>query len=323
MATVSQSVPMKKGRPGLGETLYAYGFITPAIAAMVVASFLPIAFTVYVSFTDWSLYNNALINGFHFVGFANFKTILDSLQGELLGVVIWTVAFASIATSVNFIVGLFLAFLLNNPNMPERNVYRTVLILPWAVPGAVMTLAWSGILNTDYGPLNLVLGNIHLGPFSPGHIQWLTDPNWARFSVLMVTAWFGYPFMMTACLGALQSIPTELSEAALVDGAGVFTRFWRITFPLLRSATLPLIISTFAYNLNNFGAVYLLTAGGPTPIGSNAGATDILPTYTYTLAYSHYLYGLACAYSIVIFFFIGTLSAAQMKWSRAFEEVDR
>jgi arabinogalactan oligomer/maltooligosaccharide transport system permease protein len=186
-----------------------------------------------------------------------------------------------------------------------------------------MILAWTGILNTDYGPMNLLLGNINIGPFHPGHIPWLADAGWAKFSVLMVNFWFGFPFMMTTCLGALQAIPSELGEAALVDGAGILTRFRKITFPLLRAATLPLVISTFAYNLNNFGAVYLLTAGGPTDPGSHVGATDILPTYTYNLAFSLNLYGLACAYAIVIFFFIATLSLFQMKYSRAFEVVDR
>ncbi len=312
-----------RGRSRLGESLYAYGFIGPAIAAMVIASFIPIAFTIFVAFTNWDGYHNALVQGFHFIGFANFQEIGADFQGTVLGVVIWTLAFAGISTAINFSIGLFLAFLLNNPHMPERNLYRAILILPWALPGSITILAWTGLLNTDYGPINLILGGIHLGPFSPGHIHWLDDPNWARFSVIMVNAWFGFPFMMTACLGALQAIPADLGEAAQVDGAGVMTRFRRITLPLLRAATLPLTISTFAYNLNNFGAVYLLTAGGPTASGSSAGATDILPTYTYNLAIVLNRYGLACAYAIVIFLFIGSLSAAQMKYSRAFEDLDR
>jgi arabinogalactan oligomer/maltooligosaccharide transport system permease protein len=302
------------------DSLYAYGFIAPAIVAMVVASFIPIVFTIVVAFSNYDQYHNIAIVGLHFIGFSNFKEIWDSLtsSGDLVGVVIWTLIFATVSTAINFSIGLFLAFLLNNPNMWERNLYRTILILPWAVPGAIMTLAWTGLLNTGYGPINVFLTTVlHV----PG-ISWLDDPNWARFSVVMVNAWFGFPFMMTACLGALQSIPSELNEAAQVDGAGVVTRFFRITFPLLRSATLPLILSTFAYNLNNFGAIYLLTAGGPPVLGHLAGATDILPTYTYNLAITYFRYALACAYAIVIFFFIGGLSLAQMKYTRAFEGVD-
>lgn len=321
MATIA--APQGSSRHSVQETLTAWGFITPAILAMVVASFIPIAFTVFVAFTDWDLYHPALVEGFHFIGLANFKEILDSLRGEVLGVVIWTVVFAAVSTVFCFGIGLSLAFLLNNPNMPERNFYRTILILPWAVPGSIMILAWTGLLNTDYGPINILVSSIHIGPFNPGHIPWLTDGGWAKISVLLVNFWFGFPFMMTTCLGALQAIPAELSEAALVDGAGVWTRFRRITFPLLRAATLPLVISTFAYNLNNFGAVYLLTSGGPTLPGSTAGATDILPTYTYNLAFTLNRYGLACAYAIVIFFFIATLTAAQMKYTRAFEVADR
>jgi arabinogalactan oligomer/maltooligosaccharide transport system permease protein len=322
MAT-SARASTSRGRSRLGESLYAYGFIGPAIVAMVIASFIPIAFTIFVAFTNWDGYHNALVQGFHFVGFANFQEIANTFQASVLGVVIWTLVFATASTVINFAVGLFLAFLLNNPNMPERNLYRTILILPWALPGSITILAWTGLLNTDYGPINLMLSSIHLGPFNPGHVPWLDDPNWARFSVVMVNLWFGFPFMMTACLGALQAIPTDLGEAAQVDGAGVLTRFRRITLPLLRAATLPLVISTFAYNLNNFGAVYLLTAGGPTASGSSSGATDILPTYTYNLAIVLNRYGLACAYAIVIFLFIGSLSAAQMKYSRAFEDLER
>lgn len=322
MASITSSSAARHSR--VGETLTAYGFITPALLAMIVASFIPIVFTVYVAFTDWDLYHPALVQGFHLVGLRNFLDIIKGLRGgEVLGVVVWTLIFAGVSTIVNFVLGLCLAFLLNNPLMPERNIYRTILILPWAVPGSIMLLAWTGILNTDYGPLNLALGSLSIGPLHPGHIPWLTDPSWARITVLMVNIWFGFPFMMTACLGALQAIPAEVGEAATVDGAGVLVRFWRITLPLLRAATLPLTISTFAFNLNNFGAVYLLTSGGPTQPGSQAGATDILPTYTYTLASSLNLYGLACAYGVVIFVFIAALTMAQMKYTHAFEVVDR
>jgi arabinogalactan oligomer/maltooligosaccharide transport system permease protein len=322
MATHTSAVG-GRGRSKLADSFYAYGYIAPAILAMVVASFVPIAFTIFVSLTNWDATHPALVEGFHFVGLANFHEILNGLQAELFGVIVWSLFFATVSTLVNFFLGLFLAFLLNNPQMPERNIYRTILILPWAVPGAIMTIAWAQLLNTDFGQINDIIAMIHLPFFDPGRIDWLGTATPARFAVIMVNTWFGFPFMMTACLGALQSIPTELGEAALVDGAGVWTRFRKITFPLLRSATLPLVISTFAYNLNNFGAVYLLTGGGPRTVGANAGATDILPTYTYNLALNLQRYGLATAYGVVIFIFVGGLSLINMKLSRAFEEVDR
>jgi len=286
---------------------------------LIIASFIPIAFTIFLSFTNWNQFHPALAEGFHAAGFANYKHILDSASGEFLGVFTWTLLFAGISTATCFTIGLVLAFLLNNPHMTDRNVYRTILILPWALPGLMMLLPWYGLLQTTNGQINAFLALAHLGP-----VDWLGDPNWAKFSILLVNTWLGYPFMMTACLGALQSIPNDIVEAAEVDGANTWVRFSRIVFPLLRSATLPLVIGTFAFNMNNFGVVYFLTAGGPqTNLLSNAGSTDILPSYTYNLAQSHFLYALAAAYSVVIFFIIGGIRLVNMKLSNAFQEVER
>jgi arabinogalactan oligomer/maltooligosaccharide transport system permease protein len=287
---------------------------------MVIASFVPIAFTVVVAFTNWDQYHPALAEGFHFIGLANFKEIIQSLNGgEFLGVLVWTLVFAAVTTGINFFLGLFLAYLLNNPHMPERNIYRTILILPWALPGTIMILAWTGLLNTQYGAINNLLVVAHLP-----RIDWLGSSGPAHWAILLVNAWLGYPFMMTACLGALQSVPQDVLEAAQVDGASAWVRFWKVTFPLLRTATLPLVISTFAYNLNNFGVVYLLTTGGPvTSLTGSAGATDILPSYTYKLALDLNRYGLAAAYSFLVFFIIGGLSLINFKYSHAFEEVQR
>src|SRR5919202_6953341 len=266
----TSAVAHPRARSRSGESLYAYRYIAPAIAAMVIASFVPIAFTVVVAFTSWDQYHPALAEGFHFIGLANFKEIIQSLNGgEFLGVLVWTLVFVAVTTGINFFLGLFLAYLLNNPHMPERNIYRTILILPWALPGTIMILAWTGLLNTQYGAINNLLVVAHLP-----RIDWLGSSGPAHWAILLVNAWLGYPFMMTACLGALQSVPQDVLEAAQVDGASAWVRFWKVTFPLLRTATLPLVISTFAYNLNNFGVVYLLTTGGPvTSLTGSAGAT--------------------------------------------------
>lgn len=312
------------GRTATTSSLYAYRYLTPAIVALLVASFLPIVFTIYISLTNWDSFHPALVEGFHFTGLANYKEIAQSASTEFIAVFVWTILFAAFSTVINFFLGLFLAYLLNNPHMRERNVYRMMLILPWALPGTIMILVWYGLLQTDQGQINALISSIHLWFFNPGHIKWLDDPTLAKISIILVNAWLGYPFMMTACLGALQSIPTDVLEAAQVDGANIWKRFSKIVFPLLRTATLPLVIGTFAYNLNNFGVVYLLTAGGPVQnLLANHGATDILPTYAYNLANQYNRYGLAAAYNVVIFFIIGAMSLINMKMSRAFEEVER
>lgn len=302
------------------DGLYPYGYIAPSLAFMVVASFFPIVFTVYIAFTNYGYRPGSVVGhfvNFSVIGWSNFQDIFTTFDpGGFLEVFAWTIIFATLVTLFSFAGGLALASLLNNENMPERNFYRTILIIPWALPGTIALLAWSGILNVDGGMLNTFLVDIHIQP-----IAFLLDDNWARFWVVAVAFWLGYPFMMTACLAALQSISPEVLQAAEIDGASGIQKFFRVTFPLLRSATLPLVISTFAYNMNNFGAVYLLTGGGPI-VNLNHGATDILPTFVYNLALTDHFYGLACAYGVFIFLIIGGLSAFNMKMSGAFEAVN-
>lgn len=318
----SPSVAPAAGKPRrrrILDGLYPYGYIAPSIAFMAIASFFPIVFTIYISLTN---YGQGHITSFDFVGLRNYTAIFtsSSFLNDFLSVFVFTIMFAAVSTLLNFFGGLILAYLLNNDNMRERNIYRTILIIPWALPGTIAILAWQGIFADQFGLVDTILTQyLHLHD-----IFFLGDAFWARVVVFIVNFWLGYPFMMTACLGALQSISPEVTEAAEIDGAGAWQKFSRVTFPLLRAATLPLVISTFAYNLNNFGIVYLLTAGGPPIPGSAyAGSTDILATYTYKLALTARLYGLACAYGAIIFVVIGTLSSINMKLSGAFEEVDR
>ena len=284
---------------------------------MVIASFFPIVFTIVIAFTNYGANHFVSIN---WVGWANFQQVFSLSAGGYLGdfiaVFVWTVVFAALSTILNFAGGLFLAYLLNNENMWERNLYRTILIIPWALPGTIAILAWYGILQ----PAGLIDSFLIQKGLQP--IYFLLDPNWARICVVGVNFWLGYPFMMTACLGALQSISPEILQAAEIDGANAIQKFFRVTLPLLRSATLPLIIATFAYNMNNFGVVYLLTGGGPA-VTINRGATDILSTFVYNLANGGYkLYGLSAAFAVLIFFIVGSISSINMKLSGSFEQVD-
>ena len=318
-------VPRKSRVRRILDDLYPYGYIAPSIAFMIIASFFPIVFTLVIAFTNYG--NGHFINNIPFsstgvgavnwVGWSNFQQIFSIDLPDFIPVLIWTVVFAALSTLVNFIGGLILAYLLNNENMWERNLYRTILIIPWALPGVIAILAWGqGILQPG-GLIDSILTDLHIA--AP---DFLLDNNWSRFWVIGVNFWLGYPFMMTACLGALQSISPEVLQAAEIDGANGLQKFFRVTLPLLRSATLPLVIATFAYNMNNFGIVYLLTTGGPL-INFSRGATDILPTFVYKLATgSEPYYGLACAYGVLIFVIIGSLSAVNMKLSGAFEEVN-
>ena len=190
--------PIEKSRVRrLLDGLYPYGYIAPSIAFMVVASFFPIVFTIYISLTN---YGTQHLISWDFVGLQNYQFIFSaSTISDFLNVFWWTVMFAGVTTLFCFFLGLVLAYLLNNENMWERNFYRTILVVPWALPGAIAILAWTGILDTN-GLINTILIKFNIYP-----ITFLEDPFWARVSVFVVAFWLGYPFMMTACLGALRA----------------------------------------------------------------------------------------------------------------------
>ena len=156
-------------------------------------------------------------------------------------------------------------------------------------------------------------------------MPWLFDANWAKVSVILVSVWLTTPYFFLVSLGALQSIPAELTEAARVDGGGAWSIFRRVTLPLLLVAVGPLLIASFAFNFNNFNNVYLLTGGGPyTGSSSIAGSTDILISYTYKLAIATGKgqdYGLASAVAIIIFFIVASISGITFYRSKALENV--
>jgi arabinogalactan oligomer/maltooligosaccharide transport system permease protein len=205
---------------------------------------------------------------------------------------------------------------IDKSNFRGKKVYRSLLVIPYAIPGFLSLLVFRGLLNDDFGLINKLL------PFDP---PWLFDPWWARLSVILVSVWLTTPYFLLVCMGALQSIPAELVEAAKVDGAGRWQVFRKVTLPLLLVVVTPLLIASFAYNFNNFNNVYLLTGGGPsTDDQAVAGATDILISYTYKLAFESGKgqdYGLASAISIYIFFIVAAMSASGFLRSKALENM--
>jgi arabinogalactan oligomer / maltooligosaccharide transport system permease protein len=296
------------------QTAYAYAYILPGFLFITSATLIGVGYSLYISFTNYDGLTH--FDEWDWVGLDNYRDVLFGVDlGTFVMVMQWTLVFAVLSTLLSFVIGLGLALLLNDREIPERSVYRTLLIVPWALPATISILAWSGIFNDDFGYMNHFLDTIGLGA-----VPWLSDAFWAKVSILIMNTWLAYPFMMTACLGALQAIPDELNEAAVVDGAGALSRFRFVTLPYLRSVITPLLIGTFAYQFNNFNVVYLLTAGNPAVENSDAGGTDILISYTYKLTLVQQQFAVAAAYTVVIFLLVATISAFQMKLSRAFEE---
>lgn len=296
------------------ETLGAYVYILPALVFIGFATIYGVVKTVQLSFTNYDGLNH--FEQWDWVGLHNYRDVLFGTDySTFIKVMTWTVVFAFLTMLFSFVVGLLLALLLDDKNIRERNVYRTLLIIPWALPGVIAILAWNGILNTDFGYLNSFLQDVGLPK-----VNWLTDANWARAVVVGVNVWFSFPFMMTACLGALQSVPDELDEAAQIDGAGRASRFRFVKLPFLSSVTTPLLIGNFAFQFGNFNFIYLLTTGGPRSPGSDAGATDIMISYAYRLTLTTQRFAVAAAYGVILFAIIGTISFVAMKRSGAFAE---
>jgi arabinogalactan oligomer/maltooligosaccharide transport system permease protein len=252
------------------------------------------------------------------VGAHNFGRMINDplVRKPFIRVFIWTIVFAALTVVFSFALGLFLAITLNKPRMHGLRLYRTIFVIPYAIPGFLSLLVWQGLLNDDFGVVNRSI--LHT------HVPWLFDPNWARVSVILVSTWLTFPYFFLVSLGALQSIPAELTEAARVDGAGAWQNFRKVTLPLLLVAVAPLLIASFAFNFNNFGNIYLLTGGGPNTGSSVAGATDILISYTYKLAFVSGKgsdYGLASAISILIFFVVATISIISFSKTKALENL--
>mgnify|MGYP000377397531 CR=1 FL=1 len=238
---------------GSGTRLTPYLYLVPLLAGTLAFTLIPAIYNIYISFTNWSMFH---FRNFRFIGLDNYREIFSG--GGAFGPVIgWTFTWAILCTALNMLVGLVLALLLNHPRLRERNLYRTLLVIPWGLPFILTVQMWAGLLNVD-GAVNLLLTTLGLE-----RVRWLTHPFWARVSVVLVNLWLSYPFFMVVFLAALQSIPRELYEAARIDGAGPWGCFAHITFPWLGLATLPLAITQFAFQFNNFGVIYLLTGGGP------------------------------------------------------------
>lgn len=255
------------------------------------------------------------------VGFDNFARAFteQSIRAPFFGVLIWTFVFAFLSVATTFIMGLFVAIVFNDPRMKSKKYYRVIMILPYAFPGFLSALVWAGMMNQEFGFLNVVL-------FGGADIPWLTNEWLAKFSILLVNLWLGFPYMFLICTGALQAIPDELQEAARVDGASAWQVFRNIKLPLLFVAVAPLLIASFAYNFNNFSLIYMLTGGGPRDATAavNVGATDILITMVYKVAFvgSTADYGLASAFSIIIFILVATISVIAFRRTKALEEIN-
>jgi ABC-type sugar transport system permease subunit len=257
------------------------------------------------------------------IGLENFTNVATNprIRGPFLRVFLWNIVFATGTVFLAFSVGMLFAVVLQKDGMRGKFFYRSVYVIPYAIPAFLSILIWRGLLNENFGQVNELLGAFGVSP-----IPWLSDGTWAKVAVLLVNTWLGFPYMFLITTGALQAIPQELTEAARVDGASGIQVFRRITFPLLMVSLAPLLIGAFAFNFNNFVLIFLLTNGGP-PILDAAvpvGETDILISFTFDVAVQSgrgQNFGLGSAITVFIFFLVATISAFSFRFTRRLEEV--
>lgn len=339
----------------LWESSFEYIVLFPAFFALVFISVMPILYGFLVAFTSYSG-RQADISLFDWVGLRNFFQIFQFGESvgipfakAFWGVLLWTVIWAIFSTFTVFFGGFFQAVVINSERVPFKKFWRTLFILPWAIPAIITQMVFANIFNDD-GVVNHFLRNIGLYDILTnwkmlglsfkefqetglprilylGHenIQWFGNPHnkwFVRISLIVVNIWLGFPYYMALMTSTMTGIDRTFYEAADIDGASKWQKFWKITFPLVMISTAPLLVMCFSGNFNNFGMIYFTTQGGANSDYSTAfaGDTDILISWMYKLTVDEKYYNMASVFSILIFLFVGSVAAWNYSRTRAFKE---
>ncbi len=275
-----------------GKERVAYLFLLPGLLAILVVIVFPFFYNLTISFSNFSL---RTFRDWQIVGVQHYwEAFTDWRVFSVLGKsLLWT--FLNVIFHVS--IGIALALLLDQA-IPARPLFRTLLIIPWAVPQYITALSWRSFFHQEYGPINLAIEKfLHLSP-----VQWLTRPVEAFSACILTNVWLGFPFMMIVALGGLQAIPKTLYEAAKVDGANAWQRFRVITMPLLLPVMAPAAILGAVWTFNNLNVIWLVSNGG-----EPADQTHILVSYVYKAVFNQYRYGYGAALSVIIFLFLSIL----------------
>lgn len=307
----------------LVEHRVAYAYTLPALLGMLCLVFFPFFYSVVLSFTNSNIYNTDKSVFDTWTGLQNYGAILTDFRiakrtpegldwnytnfyYTLAFTIVWTIANVAIGVTL----GLVLALILNLKGFALKPVYRVLLILPWAVPNYITALIFKGMFHRQFGVINKII-QLFGGPAIP----WFDQPFTSFLALLTTNGWLSFPFMMVMSLGALQSIPSDLYEAARVDGASRWQQFRSITLPSLQPALVPAVILSVIWTFNMFNISYLVSGGQP------GGSTELLITQAFKLAFEQYRYGYAAAYSMIIFLILFAYGTWQNRVTRATEAI--
>lgn len=299
---------MKTGNKHKRKLNMDYTFILPAVLFIFFLMVYPIIYNIFMSFKDVTIQN--LVQGEqHFVGFKNFQAIFKDKY-------FWssfknTFIFLVLCLTFQFVIG-FLFALFFNMKFRGSKWMRAVLLVAWMNPIIITGTIYKWLLAGDGGIINYLL--MRLG-ITGQTINFLASPNTALYSVIFANIWVGIPFNMIILLSGLQAIPEDIYESASIDGANAFDKFYRITFPMMRSTIIVLILLGFIYTFKVFDIIYAMTGGGP------ANASQILPYYSYELSFKMFRFGEGAAVSTVSFAIIAVFALIYVYLSKK-EEVD-
>lgn len=285
-------------------------YVGPALIGIFLLSLIPIGYTIYMSFTNRN--GPFRLRKYELTGFENYQRLLGSISGDFYIVVGRTLLYTVVCVALFFVVGLILALILNSKKVKAKALWRVLLIVPWTVPSLVTALIWKFFFNQEFGTINNTLRLLGL----PADIEWLGDPTLAFIAVVIVNLWLSYPFFMFIILGALQSIPQEIYEAAEVDGASRWYQLLNITLPLLRPAVLPAVILSAITTFQMFNTVWLITEGGPLTRVGKPGATEFVMIYVYKQAFRQNFFALGSAFGVLIFLLLFALVLLNTRISR-------
>jgi arabinogalactan oligomer/maltooligosaccharide transport system permease protein len=316
-------------------TRTAWLYLAPAFIIMAVITFYPLFYQVWMSLTDYGIRNLRFDAPLpNFVGVQNYAQIFSGeLPVAIANFNFWNVlAFNLIWTFINVpfhvIIGVLIAVLLNVKGLWFKRFYRAIYILPIVLPSLVIAVVWRNMFDSQYGAINQFLSPItQIFGGDPVTVRWLEQVDavikigpvplpLSFFALLICNIWLGWPFMCIVATGALQSIPGDLYEAASIDGANSRQSFFNITVPLLRPAMVPAAVYGIVATFNLFNLIYLMSGGGP------LRQTEILVTTAYRLVNEQRLYGIAAAFSVIIFFVLLILTLITNRITKATERYD-
>lgn len=285
------------------ETAMAYVWSGPSLALILLIVIFPIIYTGYISFTNMNVYH---WNNYEIIGLENYKEALLVLDNGFITALLVTVLWTIVNMFAQLVIAFVMASLLNIKRLRLRNVYKTLLIFPWAMPGYVSILLWkTGMYNSQFGLLNQWLEKVGAAP-----VRWLSSNTMAFICCTIVNLWLALPFMITIIDGALQSIDDSFYESAVLDGASWWKRTWYITLPMIRPIIAPSVIITTFTTFKQFDVIYLLTQ----QVGLKTGASlNTILTYAYEKAFITNNYGYSSAISIIIFLILIVFSTVTNK----------